>query len=533
MSDGPADFAALINALADVSARQVAAQAIASRLSAHRCLLYVQDPELPVMLPAPGMPKTLRAGDSWRALLARCIDEREVAGEVELESATWHAHALTESGFAFILVGPVPPQVPDLLRAAMPLLSVVLCAQQALRLGAAEAKDAREAAAHAHQLAQALDKARAAAADLNHQLQHEHRRKDEFLAMLAHELRNPLAPLTTAVEILRRSAGQPPEDRVLSMVSRQVQQLTHLVDDLMDVSRVSRGLIELRHEALRLEDVIGVAVESSRPLIETGRHALHVEGDAKGCWIRGDRVRLTQVFSNLLNNAAKYTEPGGHIWVRCRQEDGAVRVSVEDNGTGIQPGMLESIFEMFTQAPGSLDRAPGGLGIGLTLVRTLVRLHGGAVHATSAGPGLGSSFIVRLPLVDAPAEALPALAQDGVREGAHVLVVDDNVDAADAIAEVLRLVGVRVSVAHDGAQALAQAATAPPFDLVLMDIGLPGQDGYETAREWRRRFGPDSRLVALTGYGSAEDKRRSAHAGFNGHLVKPVSLEDLLAALEP
>lgn len=531
MNEGSAPLCTLINALADASARSHAAQAIATRQAAQALFLYVLDPELRIMLPAAGMPKTLRAGASWRALLARCVGEQQLAAEVELESVIWSAHAVTEGGCAFILVGRVQPQFPHELLNSLPLLAAVLRAQQELQLGLAEAEEARQAAARAHQLAYALDAARAAAADLACQLQQEHRRKDEFLAMLAHELRNPLAPVITAIEIMRRTQDGGRDDRLLKLMTRQLQQLTHLVDDLLDVSRVSRGLIELRREVLRMDDVIAAAVESSQPLIETRRHTLQVEGDAHGCWVSGDRVRLTQIFSNLLNNAAKYTEPHGRITVRTEKNADMMLLSVSDNGVGIPPSMLGSVFSMFTQVPGSLDRAPGGLGIGLTLVRTLVQLHGGSVHADSAGLGHGSTFTVRLPLADPASAAVPVPAPACTSTVTHVLVVDDNVDAAETMAEMLRMIGARVAVAHDGPQALAQAAEAPRFDLVLLGIGLPGMDGYEIAREWRRRFGGESLLVALTGYGGAEDRRRSAQAGFDSHLVKPTSLDQLQAVL--
>lgn len=531
MKEETRPLAALINGLAEVSTRQQAAQAIATRLGAHALLLYVQDPELRILLPAPGMPKTLRAGPSWRALLARSIREQQAAAEVELTSAIWQAQAVTEQNCTFILVGRRQPEFPSELLDSLPLLAAVLHAQQALQFGMAEAQDARKAAAQAHELARALDVARAAAADLNRQLQQEHRRKDEFLAMLAHELRNPLAPMSSAIEILRRDPDPARNERVLTMMTRQMQHLTHLVDDLLDISRVSRGLVELRNEVLRLEDVIATAVESSSPLIETRRHNLRVEGDARNYWVSGDPVRLTQIFSNLLNNAAKYTEPGGLITLRIQKEGSIVLLSVSDTGAGIPSGMLESIFDMFTQVPGSIDRARGGLGIGLTLVRTLVQLHGGSVCADSPGLGQGSTFTVRLPLVDRPTVVVQRQAQAVSPSGAHVLVVDDHIDAAEAMAEMLRLMGAKVVVAHNGPQALAQAAAAPHFDLVLLDIGLPGTDGYETAREWRRRFGRKSCLVALTGYGSADDKRRSAEAGFDGHLVKPVTVDAVQVVL--
>ena len=316
-------------------------------------------------------------------------------------------------------------------------------------------------------------------------------------------------------------------------MTRQVYQLGHLVDDLLDISRVSRGLIELRREVLRLADVLATAIESSRPLMASRRHSLHVEAVDPHLCVSGDRVRLAQVFSNLLNNAAKYTEPGGHVHVAAVRDGRDARITVRDTGAGIPPEMLSRIFDMFTQVPGSLDRAPGGLGIGLTLVRTLLQLHGGSVCAFSEGAGSGSTFAVLLPTVTASPLALPADRQDSPAGtlDVRVLVVDDNVDAAESLAEILRLLGAGVTVAHDGAQALGLAGAGSTPDVVLLDIGLPGMDGYEAAREWRRRFGDGARLIALTGYGTAEDKRRTAAAGFDGHLVKPVAADEIIEML--
>ncbi|MBA2673805.1 ATP-binding protein [Ramlibacter sp.] len=518
----------LIDALAQEDGRENAAQALARALGGQHLLMCVEDPEIGVMLPAPGMVKTWAAGASWRELLRRCARESRLQGEVDVLGRRWDAVALVHRGCAFVLLGDEPCRVPAELVEALPLLSEVLRAQQALRIGRAEAADARAAATRAHQLAAALDSARAAAAELNLQLRIEHQHKDEFLAMLAHELRNPLAPMMTGIEILRRL---PPEkvgarDRQLAVMSRQMQQLTHLVDDLLDVSRVSRGLIELRREALRLDDVLAAAMEASKPAFVSRRHALVLESRAANMHVNGDRVRLVQVFSNLLNNAAKYTDPGGRIEVDLTEAGAAARVSIRDNGAGIPPKMLDSIFDMFTQVPGSLDRAPGGLGIGLTLVRTLIGLHGGSVEARSAGIGEGSEFIVVLPLVEAsPVASQHTELGDPLELSEHVLVVDDNVDAAQTLAEVLRMMGARVTIAHDGAQALEAGASGEPPHLVLLDIGLPGMDGYETAREWRRRFGNRSKLVALTGYGSAEDRQRTARSGFDAHLVKPVTID--------
>lgn len=531
----PQPLRPLIDALAQEVGRDRAAQALAAAVGASHLLLFVRDPALNVMLPAPGMPKTLVAGPSWRALLRHLANEVDTTADVEVLGGRWAARAVALRGCALVLLGELsPPAFPLQLHETLPLLAEVFHAQQALRIGVAEAADARQAAVRAHQLAAALDASRASAAELNRQLRIEHQHKDEFLAMLAHELRNPMAPVLTGIEVLGRL---PPGDvarkeRQLQIMNRQMQQLTHLVDDLLDVSRVSRGLIELRREVLRLDEVLTAAMEATQPLMVSRHHAVAHELPQTGLHVSGDRVRLVQVFSNLLNNAAKYTEPGGRIDVRVSRADGAVQVSIRDNGVGIPREMLRDVFEMFRQVPGSLDRAPGGLGIGLTLVRTLVELHGGQVQAQSDGPGHGSEFIVRMPLVESDAARVEQQAQ-ALRPAVspHVLVVDDNFDAAESLAEMLGMIGAKVSVAHDGVEALHFASTGHSPDLVLLDIGLPGMDGYETAREWRRRFGTGARLFALTGYGSEEDRRRSLRSGFDGHLVKPVTIEIIGALL--
>ncbi|HUR89711.1 MAG TPA: ATP-binding protein [Ramlibacter sp.] len=524
----------LVGALGDETRRQQAASDIAHLAGARELLLFVRDPELQVFVPAPGMPKTLPGAAAWRQMLAGCgdrvqVNKLEIAGQAVIASA-----AVVEE-CAFVLVGEQQCEFPQLLADSMQLLSAALRAQQSLRLEVAAAAEARNVAAQARQLAHALDSARAAAAELNHQLQNEHERKDQFLAMLAHELRNPLAPMTSALEIVRRTSPREIDDRVrrqLDVMARQVQQLTHLVDDLLDVSRVSRGLIELRREVLPLRDLLRSAIESSRPLLDSRRHLLVIPPIAEEVQLDGDVVRLTQVFANLLNNAAKYTDPGGRITLDVALCGEKVEVAITDTGHGIPPEMLASIFDMFTQVPGSLDRAPGGLGIGLTLVRTLVELHGGSVRAESAGLGTGSRFVVTLPLAIARAEAPPSRVSPEVAlSRSLVMIVDDNVDAALSLSEVLKLIGADTAVAHEGAQALSMAAAGMRPGIVLMDIGLPGMDGYETAREWRRRFGRDAKLVALTGYGSADDRRRSAQAGFDEHLVKPVALDMLLKVL--
>lgn len=544
-----------LHPLAAPAQRAVAAQALAERLGVERIVLYVKDPALDVMLPAPGMPKTLAGGARWRDYLRRCLRERRPEALVDLPAGTerW-ARAVARDGAAVILLGGEPDAaLLDELEREFPLLSALLCAQQALQLERAEAADAREAAARAHTLAQALDTARAASAELNLQLRREHERKDEFLAMLAHELRNPLSPLVHSLAILKHKVGADESlARQLTVMSRQLQQLTRLVDDLLDVSRVSRGLIELRRERVALQAVIEDALESTRPLIEARRHVVVRSGTGADLYVNADRVRLTQVFANLFGNAAKYTEPGGRLSISVVPDEHRVSVVVQDTGMGIPQNMLVRIFDMFTQVPASLDRAQGGLGIGLTLVRRLVELHGGRVSAYSRGVGEGSTFTVSLPVVampppgtepvDAPAAAsVPHAASAGPVPGQRkprVLVVDDNRDAAESLGEVLGYLGAEVRLAHDGREALEAAGLFSP-DLILLDIGLPGMNGYDAARQLRAAPEVHARLVALTGYGTQQDRQRALDAGFDDHLVKPLSPEatqqllDQLTAMHP
>jgi PAS domain S-box-containing protein len=368
------------------------------------------------------------------------------------------------------------------------------------------------------------------------------RRKDEFLAMLAHELRNPLAPISSAAQLLARGAADEKRVRQSSdIIARQVRHLTGLVDDLLDVSRVTRGLVELQRERVDLKSVVASAVEQARPLVEARRHRLEQAMDAAPAWVDGDRIRLVQVVANLLNNAAKYTPQGGAIALALEVGDGRVTISVRDNGIGIGPDLLPQVFELFTQAERTPDRAQGGLGLGLALVKSLVGLHGGSVEAESGGAGLGSTFRIALPLAQperaaAPngASSLPA-GPDGHAARSHILIVDDNLDAAQSLAEILRVFGHRVEVAHDPHRALAMAAQAWP-QVFILDIGLPDIDGYELARRLRamaeEKPGERAALyLALTGYGQAHDKVLSKAAGFDRHFVKPVDLDGLLASL--
>jgi signal transduction histidine kinase len=377
-------------------------------------------------------------------------------------------------------------------------------------------------------------------ADLKEQaaaLAEANRRKDEFLATLAHELRNPLAPIRNALHFLRMSGDS---GRVHEMMERQVKHLVRLVDDLLEVSRITRGKIELRRERVELAAVVGSAVETSRPLIEASGHQLVIALPPEPLILEADPVRLAQVIANLLNNAAKYTEPAGQIRLAARREDGEAVVSVQDSGLGIPADMLARVFDMFAQVDRTLKRAQGGLGIGLTLARNLVELHGGSIAVQSDGPGKGSEFTVRLPLTLRKSGALEVQPLDDRprpvdRHPRRILVVDDNHDAADSIGMILRFVGVEVHVVYDGPAALAALRTYRPA-VILLDIGMPGMDGHEVAH--RVRQDPEFRdlvLIALTGWGQEEDRRRCKAAGFDHHLVKPVdveTLQSLLASLD-
>ena len=354
------------------------------------------------------------------------------------------------------------------------------------------------------------------------------RRKDEFLATLSHELRNPLAPMRTALELMRLAPDDPTIfAKVHATMERQLLHLVRITDELLDVARITRNIVELRRERIDLRTVIDSAVESTQPIVDSRAQALTITLPSAPVWMHADFTRLAQVFANLLNNASKYTERGGQIRVRASAADGSAIVRVEDTGMGIPPDMLPRIFDMFTQLQEHRDRTQGGLGIGLTLARRLVELHGGTIEGASDGPGRGSRFTVRLPVIAAAAEAAVLLppepaARPPVR---RVLVADDNPDAAEMMRLMLGLSGHEVRVAEDGLKAVELARTFAP-DIAFLDIGMPRMDGYEAARRIRE-LGLPVVLVALTGWGQDEDKQRSRDAGFDHHLVKPPEREVL------
>jgi signal transduction histidine kinase len=356
------------------------------------------------------------------------------------------------------------------------------------------------------------------------------RRKDEFLAMLGHELRNPLAPIRNALQVMHKpGVSDSVVKRAHEIIDRQVERLTRLVDDLLDVSRIVYGKISLRETMFEIATVINHAVEGSLPLIEARNQNLAVHIPREPLWIKGDLVRLDQVISNLLNNAAKYSDAGARIGLDVLASEQWVSVRVKDNGIGITAELLPHVFDLFTQADHSLARTQGGLGLGLTLVKRLVEMHGGRVEVRSEGPGRGSEFLVHLPRQPMPAQAeLRTLALNqasGSEKPVRVLVVDDNYDAAESLAFLLSLEGHTVDVAYDGVSALSEAAKFQP-QVVLLDIGMPGMDGYQVAQELRADESTRSMtIIALTGYGQPDDRERASAAGFDDHLTKPVDTE--------
>lgn len=372
--------------------------------------------------------------------------------------------------------------------------------------------------------------------DRTAELQGALRARDEFMAMLAHELRNPLAPIRNAAQVLRLLT---PPDAHLSwardVIDRQVLHLSRMVDDLLDVSRVTRGRVELQKQEVELATLLAQAVETSRPLIDERRHTLHLALPQEPVHLDADVTRLSQVMSNLLNNAAKYMEPGGRIWLSAEVQGTEALLRVRDEGVGIPAEMLSRIFDPFMQVDRSLDRSEGGLGIGLALVRSLVEMHGGSVEASSDGPGHGSEFTVRLPVLRA-GEAPEPRAESSPKEGPapagrRILVVDDNLDGAESLSMLLELAGHEVHLAHDGEEALARFETVRP-EVVLLDIGLPKLDGFEVARRLRGDGkNRDILLIALTGYGKEGDRALSREAGFDHHLVKPVEPSTLMDLL--
>lgn len=480
----------------------------------------------------------LQSSERQRRIAAASLTLNSVhTRDAVLEVLRDEARSILDARESFVVQGKTDQSAPE------SDLSAPLVGRNGRAIGSVRLKGMRHAAAHdaamlqqlAHVASVALENAR-----LYEELRAGDRRKDEFLATLAHELRNPLAPVRNYVQILR-SPRATDADRAAATesIERQVALLVRLVDDLLDVSRISRGKVELRRERVDLGDVVGQALEMSRPFVLASGHSLFVQIPPDGLVLDADPARLAQILSNLLNNAAKYTERGGRIWLACTSTDHEVVISVRDDGIGIQPEIVAHIFDMFWQHEHALERAQGGLGIGLTLVRQLVDLHGGTIEARSEGVGRGSEFVVRLPRQSGRVEKAPPLASPPtlpverarVLAPKRVLVVDDNHDSAASLAILLRLQGHEVRTAHDGIEALEVEEAFRPH-LVLLDIGLPKLHGYDVARMLRERRGAHIAISAMTGFGQPDDRRRSREAGFDHHLVKPVDPKDLVRVLD-
>jgi signal transduction histidine kinase/ActR/RegA family two-component response regulator len=535
--------------LSDAARRPEAAARLARQVGAEAVLLLVADQAAQVLLPAPGFRSTLPGGQTWarflRALHVPGVHRAKVAYPTAAHITD--AIGISASGAALLLLGGAPlDDVVAALECVVPLLASTVTAEHAAVSARGELRAAQEYARESETLARALDHARAEVERGLRQLEAQTqaldaararaeeatRAKDEFLAMLGHELRNPLSPILTALQLIRLKNQTSREHEV---IERQVASLMRLVDDLLDVSRITSGKIDLRKCTVEFAEVAARAIETVSPALERKQQRLDIDVPTNGLLLYADPARVAQIISNLLNNASKYSDAGRVISLCAAREGGSVTIRVRDEGIGIAPGMLDRVFELFEQHPQALDRSGGGLGLGLAIVRSLVHMHGGRVWATSQGAGQGSEFIVELPLarsmVPSVGVASPlALGQDVPRgRGEHVLIVDDNDDAARLLHEALIALGYEVRVAADGPSALRVADEFSPV-IGVLDIGLPVMDGYELARHLRARG--KIRLVAVTGYGQPSDHARSRAVGFEAHLVKPIELADVARVLD-
>jgi signal transduction histidine kinase/CheY-like chemotaxis protein len=537
------ELAALFARLQSPDERGGAARALAAHTGVDQVLLFGKDPEIGAFLPAPGLPQTLRRGGRWQAFVRLCAAGGSAGAEVpDLRGdGDVNAFGLADAARDAVIVflgGTPPPALHAPIAALLALVGPKLAAERAALAAAGHAAAARDGSRRASALNAALDVNRRELQVAYQKVESElvfrraaearlrdaDRRKDEFLAMLAHELRNPLAPISMAAQILKGGSVTPQRlQQTCAIIDRQISHMTSLLDDLLDVSRVTGGMVTLAQEVHDMRAIVRDAIEQARPLILARGHHLKVELAQAALEVCGDSTRLVQIITNLLNNATKYTPHGGEISLRVAAAPEHVDVTVGDNGIGIEPGLLPQVFDLFTQGERSPDRAQGGLGLGLALVKSLVERHGGTVEARSAGPGCGSEFTVRLPrvhgVVAAPDSPCELTASAGAR---RIMIVDDNADAAHTLSLYLEALGHKVRVAFDGHSALVMAGQEAP-QVLLLDIGLPDIDGFELARSLRAL--PQTAgavFIALTGYGQPEDRARSRDAGFDHHLTKPV-----------
>ncbi|MBA3461935.1 MAG: response regulator [Deltaproteobacteria bacterium] len=524
----------LLSRFSDVAGREQAATELAHALGVARVVIYLRDTVLDVMLPAPGFSHALSGGPKWRSFVHELTVPGMHRGELDGgdgPALPAFAHVGTD-GVALIMLGNEP--YADLLTSVLdyfPLVGAMLRAEHNVFLSDGEARVAKLGGVQARDLACALDAARtdieralAESARLNAELEEQSRRKDDFLAMLGHELRNPMAAISAALELLRSGPSDPGiVMRAEAVLERQTAQLSRLVDDLLDAARVTRGKVSLALELLEVSDVVRRALDATRVQFDAKRHAVQL-------WVRdrvhvtADRVRLEQMITNLLLNAAKYTQEGGVIEIAVAHESGTAVIEISDTGVGIPASVLPLIFQPFVQLSPSVDRRSGGLGVGLTVVHQLAQLHGGRVDVTSQ-VGIGSRFTVRIPAAEPRIALDPPRVERAASAQTCVLVVDDNLDAAEMIVALLGAWGHEAHHAADGPTAVAMARDLTPA-VVLLDIGLPGMNGYEVAAALRDDPRTcDARIIAVTGYGMESDRKCSREAGCDEHLVKPVDLE--------
>lgn len=549
----PFDLVSIFIDLQSPGGRLAATNKLARYAGVEQVLVFSKDSEIGIFLPAPGLPQTLRCGKRWQLFLHQCAQAGNAQsslplGEQESDLAVW-GHGDCAGGVIIVFLGQQPAApVLDAILALLPLLAAKLAGERAELAAAGLAAAARDSNRRASQLNSALDAGRrelqaayqraeselVSRREAEAKLRDADRRKDEFLAMLAHELRNPLAPIGMAAEILRMGQITPARAKQTGeVINRQISHMTSLLDDLLDVSRVTRGLVVLEKQLHEVSTIVRDAVEQARALVDMRRQRLSLKVSGQAVQVYGDGTRLVQILTNLLNNASKYTPQGGVIELELTHDATMVHIVVRDNGIGIDAALLPHVFDLFVQGERSPDRAQGGLGLGLALVRALVERHGGSVGAASPGPGAGSEFTIRLPRAQglAPAAAPSEPRGAACERALDILIVDDNADAADTLSLFLSTVGHRLRVAYEGNRALQLVAEAPP-DILLLDIGLPDIDGYELARRVRALpLTARATLIALTGYGQQADRDRSVAAGFNHHLTKPVDAAALLRLL--
>ncbi|MDI1228590.1 MAG: ATP-binding protein [bacterium] len=528
--------------LADPALRGKAAVRVAALYGSDSIILFIKDDAIGLPLPPSGFPQTLPDGKRWQKFLKQCIENgtaQEVLPVPGLPAAQSVIGIGGEKGTVIAFIGgALADDAYTDIPAILPVLDLALKGEQVARIAEANAQLAVERIAVAHRLAESLDKARLDLAKIliksraaQQELKMADQRKNEFLALLAHELRNPLAPIGNALELLRLGIDKPAMvQKVQEIMQTQFMQMVRLIDDLMDVSRISTGKILLKKEVLNLSDVLLSAIDAAKPQLEANGHRLDVHLPHAHSDLLADPTRLNQVFINILNNAAKFTPKGGQVTVTVTPSVSHVDVSVTDTGKGVPKEIASKIFTMFAQGDDNVSRTTGGLGIGLGLAKNLVELHGGTISVVSEGTDKGSTFTVRLPLHTGAAskqEPAPAAGTGRAEVALKVLIVDDNKDSAKTMGWTLEMLGHEYRLAYDGESALQIAQTYVP-QLILLDIGLPGMTGYEVCAAMKASPSlRDSLLIAQTGWGQSQDKEKAKAVGFDYHLVKPVNIHEL------